>query len=216
MSHSLVKLLLLCSAAATNGWGSSGYTDDDDDGSSSAQTTTTAVALEIDFDEPRYGAVCYRAQVGDVLRFVWDENHNLWELPDRASYDACSFGSATNLVDAGPQPSGLSVTVTSASEQFFACSKICASNDHKVHICVDSTLCDASCRNITGTSFVSTSTSAMTSGSSTDALVVVGIVAGVVVGMLLLLCWARWYGILRCCEAAPPARAAPGPAKCAA
>ena len=35
--------------------------------------------------------------------------------------------SATSLAPVGPQPNGIKVTVASASEQFFACSKICSS-----------------------------------------------------------------------------------------
>ena len=61
------------------------------------------------------------------------------------AYDDCSFGAATSTAVAGPRPNGLEVTVT-ASEHFFASSKICASNGHKVHACIDASLCDQSCR----------------------------------------------------------------------
>ena len=102
--------------------------------------------LEVNFDEPRYGAVCYRARFGDQVKFYWSENHNLHELPDRAAYDSCSFSSAIQLANAGPRPSGVTIDVSSSSEIFFSCSKICSSNDHKVHICVNESLCDAGCR----------------------------------------------------------------------
>ena len=102
-------------------------------------------SLDINFDEPRRGAVCYRASVGEVLNFHWNEYHNLHLLPHRAAYDSCDFGTAEQIVGAGPQPNGVQVTVSSTTAQYFACSKICSSNDHKVMICVNDTLCD-SCR----------------------------------------------------------------------
>ena len=78
--------------------------------------TTQTIHTEINFDEPRYGAVCYRAKQGEQLRFAWRENHNFHELHDRTSYDNCDFTGATKLADAGPRPSGIVIEVTSSTE----------------------------------------------------------------------------------------------------
>jgi len=112
---------------------------------SSACGAAAPLLLEIDFDEPRQGPVCQRALVGDQLKFTWIEQHNLYSLPDRSSYDSCDFGTATQLAPAGSRPDGLLVAVDEKA-QYYACSKICASNGHKVRICVDEALCDDSCR----------------------------------------------------------------------
>ena len=95
-----------------------------------------AATVDVDFDAPRRGPVCIGAAVGDQLKFSWNEYHNLHEMPDRASYDDCKFGSATQLAPAAPNPGGVVVDLPSAGTRYFACSKICASNGHKVKVCV--------------------------------------------------------------------------------
>ena len=64
------------------------------------------------------------------------EYHNLHEMPDRKSYDDCIFGAATKLADAAPNP-GVDVSLTAEGTRYFACSKICSSNGHKVKVCVE-------------------------------------------------------------------------------
>jgi len=97
-----------------------------------------AATVNVDFDAPRRGPMCVSAAVGDQLKFSWDEYHNLHEMPDRASYDECKFGAATELAPAAPNPEGVVVELPSTGTRFFACSKICASNGHKVKVCVSS------------------------------------------------------------------------------
>jgi hypothetical protein len=95
-----------------------------------------AATVDVDFDAPRRGPVCVGAAKGDQLKFSWGEYHNLHEMPDRASYDDCVFGSANQLAPAAPNPGGVVVDLPSAGTRYFACSKICASNGHKVKVCV--------------------------------------------------------------------------------
>ena len=159
--------------------------------------------IEVNFDEPRYGAVCYRARTGDQVKFYWSEYHNLHEMTGRAAYDSCSFSWATKLADAGPRPSGITVDVSTSSELFFACSKICSSNDHKVHICVNKTLCDADCRSLVispsppplaqqSPSPLISSSAQPPPPSSLNAtlapMALAGIIGGSLGGLLLLLC----------------------------
>lgn len=129
------------------------------------------MTISIDFDRPRGGSICCKANDGDKLSFEWGESHNLYELPDRASYDSCNFGSATQLATAGPN-TGVEVTLT-RGEHFFACSKICQRYDHKVRICVLNGIADCSdCEEDCG------------SGSDSFDFLMIGVVGGVV----LLLC----------------------------
>jgi len=92
--------------------------------------------VDIDFDRPRSGPLCVSAAVGDQLKFAWGELHNLHELPDRAGYVACDFGGAIQLAPAAPNPGGVVVNLPGEGTRFFACSKICKSNGHKVKVCV--------------------------------------------------------------------------------
>lgn len=199
--------------------------------------SSLANTIQINFDEPRSGAVCYRASTGDQLNFYWSEYHNLHSLPSKAAYDLCEFGQATQLAAAGPQPGGVVVTVTSATEQFFACSKICASNDHKVHICIDGALCDSSCRLPEAGDGASSATAQQSAGSpaqtqtpppprpppplqrtssltssaddaAMEPVVITGIICGSVGGLLLIAC--LFY---RCCGSSSGASACPQPRK---
>jgi hypothetical protein len=56
-------------------------------------------------------------------------------MQDFNDYSSCSFSGATQLASAQPND-GVHVTLSTAGERYFACSKICASNGHKVKICV--------------------------------------------------------------------------------
>ena len=100
----------------------------------------TCTVIDIDFDVPRRGAVCLTAQVGDTARFHWNEYHNLHELTDLSSYQSCSFSGANQLASARPN-NGVFVQLNTPGDRFFACSKICSSNDHKVKICVGAASC---------------------------------------------------------------------------
>jgi len=114
-------------------------------------TTSSRNKITIDFDVPRYGPLCVSIDGGDVLEFVWDEYHNLHELPDEDSYDGCDFSDAVVLAYAAPNPSGTIVETGDGdgdvdvddnrynnrySERYFSCSKICRRNRHKVRVCV--------------------------------------------------------------------------------
>ena len=99
--------------------------------------------IEVNFDEPRQGPICYAADAGDAIKFVWHEQHNLHRMPDRASYEACSFGSAERLANAGPN-AGVVVDFD-GTDAYFSCSKICASNGHKVRVCLNGESSCSSC-----------------------------------------------------------------------
>jgi len=98
----------------------------------------SAGMVSIDFDVPRYGPLCVSVDEGDDLEFAWEEYHNLHQLPNEASFRDCDFSEAVALAPEGnPMPMGYQVEVTEeVREQYFACSKICASNGHKVKVCV--------------------------------------------------------------------------------
>lgn len=93
--------------------------------------------VSIDFDEPRYGPICISVDENDGLEFVWEEYHNLHRLLDEESFRNCDFSNAVALVPEGrPQPSGYMIEASmSTTARYFSCSKICASNGHKVKIC---------------------------------------------------------------------------------
>ena len=97
--------------------------------------SASSATIGIDYDRPRSGPLCVAAAVGDVLKFSWKELHNLNELTDRNSYDQCVFSGAQKLADAKPN-AGVIVELPTAGTRYFACSKICASNGHKVKVCV--------------------------------------------------------------------------------
>ena len=94
----------------------------------------------IDFDVPRRGPACIAANVSDTAVFRWSERHNLYELISQAAYTSCDFSSATQYASAGPN-AGVRVPL-SEGNRYFACSKICRSNGHKVKICVGASSCD--------------------------------------------------------------------------
>ena len=94
--------------------------------------------IEVDFDRPRNGPVCFAAEAGDRIKLAWREQHNLHRLPSRNDYDSCAFGAAERIASAGPRPEGVVVDF-GGDDAHFACSKICKSNGHKVRICLNNT-----------------------------------------------------------------------------
>ena len=133
---------------------SSDNSDGDGDGSSSV--------VMIDFDIPRYGPICISINDNDDIKFVWNEYHNLNMLAhanaaasandnnneiENNSFRNCDFTNAIPLIGTG-QPNPLGYTIEASEEvdaemvdddvvvvRYFACSKICASNGHKVKVC---------------------------------------------------------------------------------
>lgn len=126
-------------------------TDSADDAYAAAATLgvvlnegSDAKVVSIDFDVPRYGPLCISVDEGDVLKFVWEEYHNLHILLDEASFVDCDFSNSVPLAPEGqPRPLGYTVSEATAEEgnqivnavSYFSCSKICASNGHKVQVC---------------------------------------------------------------------------------
>eukprot|EP00929_Paragymnodinium_shiwhaense_P081216 TRINITY_DN42447_c0_g1_i1.p1 TRINITY_DN42447_c0_g1~~TRINITY_DN42447_c0_g1_i1.p1 ORF type:complete len:163 (+),score=8.38 TRINITY_DN42447_c0_g1_i1:41-529(+) len=96
--------------------------------------------VSIDFDVPRSGPICLPADVGTTAVFHWSEAHNLNELTSKQAYDRCSFTGSQVLAGEG-RNAGVKVSLPSAGSRYFACSKICGSNGHKVKICVGETSC---------------------------------------------------------------------------
>lgn len=94
--------------------------------------------IEVDYDHPRNGPVCFAAEAGDRIKFAWHEQHNLHRFPSRHAYDSCAFGAAERLASAGPRPEGVVVDF-GGDDAYFSCSKICKSNGHKVRICLNNT-----------------------------------------------------------------------------
>ena len=92
--------------------------------------------IEVDYDHPRNGPVCFAAEAGDRIKLAWREQHNLHRFPSRHDYDSCAFGAAERLASAGPRPEGVVVDF-GGDDAYFACSKICKSNGHKVRICLN-------------------------------------------------------------------------------
>ena len=106
--------------------------------------------IEVDFDRPRNGPVCFAAEAGDRIKLAWREQHNLHRLPSRNDYDSCAFGAAERLASAGPRPEGVVVDF-GGDDAYFACSKICKSNGHKVRICLNNTSgCQGCCGFVNG------------------------------------------------------------------
>lgn len=100
--------------------------------------------VSIDFDVPRNGPLCISVDEGATLKIAWEEYHNLHILKDATAFENCDFAEAMALVAEGmPFPDG--ITFSEATEQignqiintpsYYACSKICASNGHKVKVC---------------------------------------------------------------------------------
>lgn len=96
---------------------------------------TAAAIVRVDFDVPRTGPICVVVAPGDEVVFHWSEAHNLYKLPSKNAFDSCDIGSAAKLANAGPND-GVTVSLPAGADQFFACSKICESNGHKVRLCV--------------------------------------------------------------------------------
>lgn len=100
--------------------------------------------VSIDFDVPRQGPVCITIDEGIKLNITWDEYHNLHQFVDETSFENCDFSTAIAIESVGrPRPDGITFYQMKASEgngvtnapNYFACSKICASNGHKMKIC---------------------------------------------------------------------------------
>jgi len=100
--------------------------------------------VSIDFDVPRQGPVCITIDEGIKLNITWDEYHNLHQLVDETSFENCDFSTAIPIESVGrPRPDGITFFQMTASQgnrvpnapNYFACSKICASNGHKMKIC---------------------------------------------------------------------------------
>lgn len=143
------------------------------DGDPGESANTSANLVSIDFDAPRYGPICVSVDDSDGIEFVWEEYHNLHQLPDETSFRSCDFSEAVPLVPQGkPRPLGYAIessavvskgnastlaipreaqppssstgaqqnsTVpseeTAGAVRYYACSKICRSNGHKVKVC---------------------------------------------------------------------------------
>jgi plastocyanin len=62
------------------------------------------------------------ANVGDTLRFVWEGNHNVYKMPNKAAFDSCDFTSGANRVDGGVSPLDFPFTDALLRTAYFACS----------------------------------------------------------------------------------------------
>ncbi len=100
--------------------------------------------VSIDFDVPRNGPLCITVDEGIVLRMAWEEYHNLYQFIDETSFVDCDFSTAMVVASEGmPRPDGITFKFLTWEEgnqiphapSYFACSKICASNGHKVKVC---------------------------------------------------------------------------------
>lgn len=65
-------------------------------------------------------------------------------MPNEDAYLNCNFQGATMLARAWPNRSGVTVDLKSAGDRFYACSKICQSNGHRVRICAGGSSCGCS------------------------------------------------------------------------
>ena len=118
---------------------------------SSNNNSNTSI-ITINYDAARTGPICVSMDNNNNnhdsssshLQLVWKENHNLYQLPNEISFRNCDFSNATLLQKAGPNPTGYTVkmnntttsNMTTPKVYYFACSKLCASNGHKVQVCV--------------------------------------------------------------------------------
>ncbi len=103
-----------------------------------------AQMVSIDFDVPRYGPLCITVDEGTILKIAWEEYHNLYRFQDEASFEECDFSKAMAIVSEGlPRPDGITFSEATTEQgnqiidapSYYACSKICASNGHKVKVC---------------------------------------------------------------------------------
>jgi hypothetical protein len=144
------------SAAAAVGVVRSSQQQQSSDNSNGDGSSSGSVVM-IDFDIPRYGPICISINDNDDIKFVWNEYHNLNMLAranaaninneiENNSFRNCDFTNAIPLIGTGqPNPLGYTIEASEvdASEvdddvvvvRYFACSKICASNGHKVKVC---------------------------------------------------------------------------------
>jgi hypothetical protein len=53
---------------------------------------------------------------GEVLKFVWTGGHNVYQMKDKAAFDACDFSGGTNLGGASPVYHTMGAATT-----YFAC-----------------------------------------------------------------------------------------------
>ena len=53
---------------------------------------------------------------GEVLKFVWSGGHNVYQMKDKAAFDACDFSGGTNLGAASPVYHTMGAATT-----YFAC-----------------------------------------------------------------------------------------------
>ena len=159
------------------------------------------MVIEVNFDEPRQGPICYAANAGAQIKFSWHEQHNLHRLPDRSAYESCTFGSAQRLASAGPKPDGIVVQFVGRHDEYYSCSKICASNGHKVRICLNGTYACGGCCGFVGNGSATTSSSNGASPPSCPpplgpaplgVLPVLLIVCGVAALLVALVAFCRW------------------------
>lgn len=103
---------MMYGAASSSAPASSTSSSDKGEGEDGVAGDGGSVEVWINYDEPRGGAICYKANPSDTLKFYWDEYHNLKELVDKAAYDSCNFSGATNHQSKGePNPGGTFITL---------------------------------------------------------------------------------------------------------
>jgi len=89
--------------------------DTDGDGPPNEPVTKTIPWTELFGNVP---AQATTANVGDTLQFVWEGNHNIHQMPDKAAFENCDFTGA-NRVDGGVSPFEYTLDTLPA---YFACS----------------------------------------------------------------------------------------------
>ena len=103
-----------------------------------------AQMVSIDFDVPRYGPLCITIDEDTTLKIAWEEYHNIHRFFDETSFEECDFSKAMAIMSEGmPRPDGITFFELSVEQGnqiinapwYFACSKICVSNGHKVKVC---------------------------------------------------------------------------------
>jgi len=62
------------------------------------------------------------ANVGETLRFVWEGNHNVYKMPNKAAFDSCDFTGLSPLASVSPFEYTLAYTLVSPFPAYFACS----------------------------------------------------------------------------------------------
>ena len=82
----------------------------------------TAAAVDWEAMHPSASANTLTLAAGQTATFTWEDNHDVWEFKDEASYNACNFAGAVEKASTSVKTVDISPGTTTAQTRYYGCS----------------------------------------------------------------------------------------------